>query len=668
MFNVVAENKRSVFSDIDTSTKLLDRDNNRLSKQGPPSANGDTDKIRLDEKETSKEPTHIINTVNADTLRTRKLSEDYFTVEGVKLRTGYSNKQDWYLFVVREGIDNSIDFLWKFYRGADNTYVKVDIIKEDNFITIKIRNPNSRNIPIFSEQDIKAIFNFEGRAGTKQDVHIISRSMLGDALKQVLALGYILIHSNDDGTTFGNVQWEHPLIIRHNGQEWKIYLHYENKFATVTPVLSDAKLSHTDTEIEFTLPVTKDVHDSLNRDYIEAFCREYSIPTTDISFHFSILDESNYIDAVEVSQQEVTEQNQSQIVMTEIVRNLSKLPPKAILHIDVPALHPIASNEAWSNTDSISSCSVKEFENRFVNVHNKSKTLYEIVLEWREGNNLSNTPKKTGISIQELIDSPDKYDRLEKLYKDLRNTFLDPPKELSLPYTINTKKRKQALFDRISTLYELDPSKKSSYKLVRGYYPDLNDAKVDPETGKLSRMELQYPFAFEIIAIPLANPRTSDNKFIGAINYSISPKGTIFEQKEAYRVETDSSYWDFDNIVEVLEHYGFDIKIDKARLPCIIVGNLITPRRDPKSFDKTSVDMSPFTRTIVTAIAKMSKEIQTMIGAGYRKARSARDYRTAAVRNINRIQSAKEVFRQFLIKERGLPDVEGNPRISEVWD
>ena len=78
--------------------------------------------------------------------------------------------------------------------------------------------------------------------------------------------------------------------------------------------------------------------------------------------------------------------------------------------------------------------------------------------------------------------------------------------------------------------------------------------------------------------------------------------------------------------------------------------------------------MSPFTRTIVTAIAKMSKEIQTMIGAGYRKARFARDYRTGAVRNINRIQSAKEVFRQFLIKERGLPDVEGNPRISEVWD
>jgi hypothetical protein len=182
-------------------------------------------------------------------------------------------------------------------------------------------------------------------------------------------------------------------------------------------------------------------------------------------------------------------------------------------------------------------------------------------------------------------------------------------------------------------------------------------------------MELQYPFAFEIIAIPLANPREVDNKFIGAINYSISPKGTIFEQKEAYRVHTDSGYyWDFDNIVEVLEHYGFDTKIDKARLPCIIVGNLITPRRDPKSFDKTSVDMSPFASTIVTAVAKVSKDIQTMIGAGYRKARAASNYRTASVRNVSRIKSAKEVFRQFLVKERGLPDIEGNPEISEVWD
>ena len=153
-----------------------------LSKQGTHSVNEGTDEIRLDEideKEASKEPTPSINTdtdtVNTDTLRTRKLSEDYFTVEGVKLRTGYSNKQDWYLFVVREGMDNCIDFLWKFYRGADNAYVKVEIIKEDGLITIKIRNPNSKNIPVFSEQDILAIFNFEGRAGTKQDIHVISQ-------------------------------------------------------------------------------------------------------------------------------------------------------------------------------------------------------------------------------------------------------------------------------------------------------------------------------------------------------------------------------------------------------------------------------------------------------------------------------------------------------------
>ena len=71
------------------------------------------------------------------------------------------------------------------------------------------------------------IFDYDMRYGSKQDIHIISRGMLGDAMKQILSLGYVLLHTSDDGTTFTDKQWEYPLIIRHNKKEWKIYLHVD---------------------------------------------------------------------------------------------------------------------------------------------------------------------------------------------------------------------------------------------------------------------------------------------------------------------------------------------------------------------------------------------------------------------------------------------------------
>jgi hypothetical protein len=84
---------------------------------------------------------------------------------------------------------------------------------------ITVRNSNYKNIQVFQDKD--TIFNYEGRSGTKQGVYIISRGLLGDAMKQLLSLGYVLVHLNDDGTQLTNKQWEYPLTICHNGEEWK---------------------------------------------------------------------------------------------------------------------------------------------------------------------------------------------------------------------------------------------------------------------------------------------------------------------------------------------------------------------------------------------------------------------------------------------------------------
>lgn len=117
----------------------------------------------------------------------RKHSVDYFTKDGFILRTGYSDIRDWYLLPIREWLDNSIDFLWKHYRG-ESMSVAVDIYKNDELFRVEIRNPNPKGIPVF--RDLEAIFDYDMRYGSKQDVHIISRGMLGDAMKQILSLGY----------------------------------------------------------------------------------------------------------------------------------------------------------------------------------------------------------------------------------------------------------------------------------------------------------------------------------------------------------------------------------------------------------------------------------------------------------------------------------------------
>ena len=117
------------------------------------------------------------------------------------------------------------------------------------------------------------------RYGSKQDMHIISRGMLGDAMKQILAFGYILIHVNDDGTTSEDQQWEHPLIIRHNHRESRLLLAVDKirQNAVVRIEESPEMIESSDTEIELTLPIIDEVRDSLNKPSIVSFCKTYPI-------------------------------------------------------------------------------------------------------------------------------------------------------------------------------------------------------------------------------------------------------------------------------------------------------------------------------------------------------------------------------------------------------
>lgn len=585
--------------------------------------------FRLDENDGGNQPKDLPPPSEIST--SRKHSVDYFTKDGLILRTGYSDPRDWYLLPVREGLDNDTDFEWKHYRG-ENASINVELHKDDRFFHIRIRNSNPRNIPVF--QDLDAIFDYEMRYGSKQDVHIISRGMLGDALKQILSLPYVLIHVDDDGTEFADKQWGYPLIIRHNGQEHRIYLHYnkaKQEYKIETEQYYSVELQEsTDTEIELDLPIIGRVRNTLNRSYIEKFCREYSILTTDISFNFRILDESSYTtqgDHFSTKHDDIT---------TELINTLSKAPSKGFAKIEIPALGPIASSKEWNNADSIHSYSPAEFTSRLTNVHHKQETgMHEVLRNFREGTNLKKNVKMEK-SVEDLMSDPNMYGEIEDLYNELKHA-LPPPRKISLPYTAKRKDRINALVPRIAEIYNIDKTKKPSYRIEWGYYDD----------GKV-----QFPFAVEIIGIPFANPIEAETKFIGAINYSISPNGIRFEGE--YHIDGQVAK----NADEVLRYCGFNkYSAKRSMLPSLIIGNLITPRRDPHGYDKSRIDTMPFVQTISVAIKKMASNIQTLRAAGYIMRSKDDDYRSAKQKKINRKVSAKDLLRQFLINERGLPNV-----------
>jgi hypothetical protein len=617
----------------------------------------------------------------------RKHSLDYFTVDGVTLRTGFSNKHDWYLLCIRELLDNAVDFLSKNYKGSDDTVVDVNIFKDDKVFRLKVRNSNYKNIPVLT--NLQAVFDYEMRYGSKQEVHVISRGMLGDALKQIRAFEYVLLHVDyDDTTSFEDKQANHPIVIRHNGKKSKVYLNVDKVRQRALVEVQEEEQgcskdgTTTDTEIEDILPVIDEVRDSLNRKRIEDFCKKYPLFTTDITFRFHITDNSDYHhhhhndDPVSnngggddiISSRSSTYKKEEQLAKTLLSTTES---PKATLNIEYKALHPISS-EAWTEQNSVHSYTPEEFKRPIVNIQSiqAAKTqisVYDLLVRtYREASNLKKTDENK-ITITELLsqlcyNDKERNKKIERYYKQLRNA-LPPPSKLTLPYTTNKQQRKAILAKRLVDLYnnnsnnnhegadKLDTDlSKASYKSIHGYYQD-------------EKRGISYPYFFEILAIPFAYPRYTTKRldFIGAINYSISPKiyGSLFEGEYD---EALLFYEDPDNdptayatdILGVLEHYGFhEYQTDYAKIPCVVIANLVTPRRDPHGQDKSRIDTSPFVGTISEGVRRIATEIKTYRGRGifFDKPKERRN----AVQHSSGKVSLKKLLTGYLVKQHGMP-------------
>jgi hypothetical protein len=550
-----------------------------------------------------------------DIFSSKKHSMNYVTVDGVKLRTGYDDKKDWYLLCIKELLDNPVDFYWQKYRGASDAAIDVYIEKtSDSLLHIKVKNTNPKNIEAFTLEKLNLIFDFDMTAGSKQNLHIISRGVLGDALKQILALPYVLIHAHDDGTTFANRQWEQPLIIRSNGKEFHVplYVDLANQTIRSVPIEEiDRDVFSTDTELEITLPIVDEIRDRLNIPEIEQYCREYPIFTTDISFSFKLVDNSSEVETN--SSKNVCYSTSKKEQISGAAKTLTGPARNTTIKIHYPALHPIA--EKWNNKASIHSYKPGEFTTFIEGVHDKiNTTVYERIQQLREGTNMKMTPDLEASIADLAADTRNKDKREEKVFWQLR-ALLSAPGKLSLPYAAG-EQRKAALVKRITRLYDGRLNNRASvYKTVDGFYK--NDI-------------VAYPFVFEIIAIPYSNESIIINEdwvkndFKGSVNYSVSPRGNTFEsdyQWEDPKKTTEFSSLRADTVLGILGVYNFYFyKHSDARtkLPCVIFANLVTPRADYHGADKSRIDATPFTEAIIKACRRVADNIPTFKAAGYK--------------------------------------------------
>jgi hypothetical protein len=328
----------------------------------------------------------------------------YFDMEGIKQRTSYSNVEDLYTAVIKELLDNPVDWLHDNYVGSMNEKITVTITVFDDKVNYKFRNTNPENIHItaFEPEILNQIFDTNKTYGSKQNRHVFGRrGLFGDASKFIGGIPYAIIHSQgNNDNAFYNTQWKEPIYFRANGVERQVRIEV-NRAASQAIVHIDESpdpVPFTDTEIEVTLPIIK-INPSFLADKIHAFCQKYPLFTRDISFEIGVLNRSLGDDP--------TAHNNA-------IRLILKTATEPIPKTELP--------RAKSYTPD-------EFVRFFLGFEDRDHiTVYEVLTELQEGTQI---PKKdfdaiTGVddvfklSLTEFLQDPDHESKLKSLYQRLR--------------------------------------------------------------------------------------------------------------------------------------------------------------------------------------------------------------------------------------------------------
>ena len=203
---------------------------------------------------------------------------DYTTVKGIHQRTGV-DKDHLIQFVLKELLDNAVDFIEKFGLKGREHVVKVGLTKGK----IVVANSNFGIEPFTDDMIYNKIFDFSGFYSEKRNIYKISRGYLGDALKEVLCIPHALAELEQiEG-------WSEPVIITGNKVSYSICPKID-RVAGKIPIEAQSQPSLTNenmTRIEFRYPDPMHKVGDLAR-YLANLLIDYGMLNPQITFDFDV--------------------------------------------------------------------------------------------------------------------------------------------------------------------------------------------------------------------------------------------------------------------------------------------------------------------------------------------------------------------------------------------
>lgn len=348
-----------------------------------------------------------------------------------------------------------------------------------------------------------------------------------------------------------------PLIIQYNNQESRISLD-TSKFITnkLMPIIETVPkpVSSNYTQVQLTFPISHLSHNVIEE--IRKYCLNYSIFSTHIKFDFDF-------DGVKFTTSD----------------------------------DAMASSN-WSNPITIWAYTYDEFSVFVENLVDQSIPVSTALHSFRE---LRWLPKKWKPRTVGELSEQEKKD----LFRDLKSNSR-PMDKLRIPYGGNKEldeMREAALIKRISAIYEVDESA-AKYKVARSRYKSPDG-------------EVNFPYVFEVVAIPFKDILTNSYTFIGSVNNSVSIINcgkSLYDGKYVFKGKAEYPIWNMDGILN--RWYGYNLRDAKKSWPCVIAANLLVPKVQWREQGKSTCVIEPFADTILETISKVMKKIPTFHGWG----------------------------------------------------
>ncbi len=563
------------------------------------------------------------DTTSSNDFSNESQTTDYTSIEGLRTRLGIDNDRLFGNFIVKELMDNALDFIeqnakkiqeLKQKNKDENPYVNVTITEEEienkkKITKIIVRNSNTDN-DVFPKNGIENIFNLEKYYSSKRHQHIIKRGALGDGLKEILCIPYAFaIENNDDS-------WNYPLIFNISNKKLievrinnlsQVRKNLESPDITITS--KELSIEEEETNNKFTEIVVYLPNIAVYYNSILFLFNKYALSNTHIDFHF-------------------------------------ELPNKHYYKPNYKATQNIVD---WSNYQSIYYYSLPDFERLIYSLQDKSNSNIANYVQkyFREGTNIKKDELLDILNSNKnsIIDKNNK--NIEGIYQRLKQIPSKGPQldnKRQVPF--DQKKRENALKKRFGEIYQINDDDSFVYKKINGYF-----------SGSNHNSEIEFPYILEII---IANIPYYPKKlyFYSSINFSPTLRYNpfqnqsnedIFSWKNKKKRKDDSQTKPGSSIIDILEDcgYSYDTQKHNKSKPNLVMINLISPRVDYTGRNKSYIKLDQFVSS-AQEIYDFCKSAST---------RNKNGIRDEGLTVINELR--------ILAREREL-DIRNNPRLREI--